>query len=272
MYFLDAHVHLDSQSNFSELLEYGVMNMRASSQKKSGSGLITGMFFLAELPGQSFSCDGISWVEGQLPKIAGEWGIKTTRERNSFVLTNADGDTVYIVLGKQVNSTERLEVLLFGDDMQYADLPLNDILAQHSGKATHLVILPWGVGKWLGRRGAVITETLQQNRSFYCLGDNGNRPGVWSSVSQFDLAAQHGVPVLRGTDNLSLPREMERVGKFGMKIDADVNPEYPLQGVIKALQHRAHEIVPYGNLISLSKFVRSQVMLRLAKGNKGIGS
>ena len=43
-----------------------------------------------------------------------------------------------------------------------------------------LVVIPWGAGKWLGRRGAVLSRYLRSvDDPGIFLGDNGGRPNAW---------------------------------------------------------------------------------------------
>ncbi len=110
---------------------------------------------------------------GQCP-----WPIQTTGEDCSLYLA----DRLLVLAGRQVVSAEGVEVLAQCTAAQFANgRPLEETIEEIQA-AGALAVLPWGVGKWLGRRGKLVTEAAA--RSPILLGDNAGRPPFWSFPAQ----------------------------------------------------------------------------------------
>ena len=268
MYFLDSHVHVATLNDFPDLLDSCVQNMRAVQEKRgSGDTQVTGLILLAEIHGQDITGQILRQAnEGQTCRGGHSWDLDQTLESGSIRCRNAQGDCLYCVTGTQINAREKVEVLLFGHNEVIPQRPLQEYLELASCGSPQLLILPWGVGKWLGRRGKLINEVLQQDPiPHFFLGDNGNRPQWWTSVSQFTTAKQQNIPVLRGTDPLFVPGQLKRVGTYGHIIEQLLDSEHPLRSLCSHLQMWPATIHSYGKLQGTLSFLRSQLALRGAK-------
>lgn len=266
MYLLDGHVHLQSPEIFEEMLDTSLSNMkRACPANLSGKALRGGML-LAELPGKGW-CRDIFHMAQQGKVFQGEnrWRLQPTRERDAVLCSSKDGDELHCILGSQVNSLEKIEVLLFGVEPPGVGLPVREIIRSASQKGA-LVILPWGVGKWLGKRGKMISSLLEESigLSFY-VGDNGNRPKLWSGGVHFAQASAKNIPIIRGTDPLGLPGEVDRIGSFGNIIHEHINADSPLQGIQTIFRENPSRIDHYGRLQPFFRFLLTQLRLRIVK-------
>ena len=85
--------------------------------------------------------------------------MTTNDEAESLTASSKSGQDLSIVAGRQIVTAENLEILALGFDAGLDDgLPIDEvILAVQAAGA--LCVLPWGFGKWTGKRG--------QNRSQY---------------------------------------------------------------------------------------------------------
>ncbi len=250
------------------MLDGCARNLRAVHEKRSGSAAkLTALLLLAEIHGQDIADQLLlSASEGRTSMGKYSWELNMTLESGSIRCRNDLGDCLYCVMGTQINTIEKLEVLLFGRDEVTPQRPLQEYLELESVYGPQVIILPWGVGKWLGRRGKIINEALQQDPDpRFFLGDNGNRPRWWTSVPQFTAAKQRNIPVLRGTDPLFISGQMQRVGAYGHIIEQTLDPEYPLRSLCSHLKMWPANIHPYGKLQGTLSFFRSQLALRGAK-------
>jgi hypothetical protein len=125
-----------------------------------------------------------------------------------------------------------------------------------------LAVLPWGAGKWIGRRRRIVMDVLQRcDPGQVALGDNGGRPGWWS-VPIFAAARARGFKVLPGSDPLPLPGQAGRIGRFGFATAVTVDEDAPARSILRALQCPATMIRPCGRAVSLRSFLADQIALR----------
>src|SRR5690606_9685667 len=141
------------------------------------------------------------------------WRIEDAGRRH-VQFGQTDGSGILFIRGRQLVTAEGLEVLaagVGGDLRSGQDLsPTLEGGRARGGWST----IAWGVGKWLGRRGRLVSEAVRAEAGSgdVFLGDNGGRPGLWRFVPQFDVAAENGMRVLPGTDPLPVPGDEARIG------------------------------------------------------------
>lgn len=193
---------------------------------------------------------------------SGFWRIEKTPERETLVVSH--GSTrLHVVAGRQLVTQERLEVLALGTRQQFAEgEPMEATLSaiEDTGAAA---VLPWGVGKWFGARGAIVDRVLAcPEWRHVCLGDNGNRLERGPSPPQFAAARLAGRPVLPGSDPLPLRGEERRIGSYGFAIDVDLDPQRPAASLLAALRSRVPRVT-FGRRTALPGFVGRQLALML---------
>src|SRR5690606_7800616 len=148
-----------------------------------------------------------------------------------------------------------LEVLALGLAGKRADgRPLDTVLGELEGEA--LAVLPWGAGKWLGRRGRLVREARERREVL--LGDNGGRPAFWREP------LLEGARALAGSDPLPLPGRERKIGSYGSSLQAHISEERPGADLIAAL--RTAPLEPFGAPESPMGFLRDQLELRLGRG------
>lgn len=161
---------------------------------------------LTEMPGTNWFSEIESSVETGLMS-----GKKVDEQT---LLMNIGSDTVMVYCASQVNSQEKIEVIVVGFRGKLPEgLALKDYVEKYG--QDYLVIFPWGVGKWLGRRGDLLTTQMDSAEAPFVLGDNGGRPYWWARIPQFKKAMQMGVPVLAGSDTLPVSSFKHRVASYG---------------------------------------------------------
>ena len=236
---IDSHVHLHSIAGAMEAL-------RIARDRLSRNGR-TGVVMLAERQG----FDILNALRDNL---------LATSELESFWLD--EERTLLILAGSQIISSEKLEILALATRAKLPDgLPAEQVIAEMTA-ADAIVVLPWGVGKWLGKRGALVDRLIAAARpGMLLLGDNGGRPGFWP-VRQF----KSGLSVLSGSDPLPLPGWPDGVAKLASLIDADLSADAPAASLKRALRDPAASIGRMGRLASPFRFIMDQTRLRLHGG------
>jgi hypothetical protein len=235
---IDGHVHVHACYDEAAFLSSALRRLRGY-----GEGFPTLM--LAEIAGTNVFA---RWRDG-----GGPWQASTTAESSSLVL---DG-RLLVIAGRQIVTSEGVELLAQCSSEGFADgLPLNETIASVLA-AGGLAVLPWGVGKWLGRRGALVAEA--RTRFPVLLGDNAGRPTLWPRPALFRDRL-----VLLGTDPLALPSQQGVAGSYGFALSTAMDPQFPARSLRNALVNGAI-VTPLGRRVGILGFLRQQLGLRLAR-------
>lgn len=186
-----------------------------------------------------------------------------------YQATNAD-ITIQIVLSKQMVSSEGIELLVIGTtDGDFERQPLSELVERYSNES---MILPWGFGKWLGKRGKIIRDIVERASSgvHLWLGDSGQRPSQPRDLKLFELA-----PLLSGTDPLPMKGQECKVGSFGTVfnvLETHVPSDFSSSIEFKELLTAAHssrleriELQRFGHLPGMMSSLWTQFILRVSK-------
>jgi hypothetical protein len=263
---IDAHVHLHDCFPLDAFFERAHRNFEQAALEHGWRPAL-GVLMLTE-------SEGMDWF-GRLARMAGEmdssphptsWSIEVTPDPAALTVTKGDR-RLLLVSGRQVVTREGLEVLLLGTRASLRDgRPIRDVLVE-GARLGALRVIPWGAGKWLFRRGKLLTgltaDALPGDGFF--LGDGAGRPFFWTRPRHFQQAERQGVRVLPGTDPLPFPRQTGRAGSFGFRLDGAVDLSSPAEGIKAALRDPASRLTPFGRLERLAPFVRNQIAMQRRK-------
>jgi hypothetical protein len=245
---VDAHVHLYEPVRALETLAQAAQNVRRRS------GLGRGALLLTESAGYR--------VFDQLAASATPGGpIEATSETNALWFRDAAADLL-IIAGRQLVSDEGVEILALGERTPAPDGGALEEMVDGLLARDLLVVAPWGVGKWLGRRKGLV-QNLVETRPVH-LGDNGGRPAIWSSPL-FEVARRRGLNVLPGSDVLPIRGRATGVGGFGVIVQTAWDATKPAHALLSVLNNPATEMRRYGDPRSVPAFVADQAQLRLQK-------
>lgn len=147
--------------------------------------------------------------------------------------------------------------------------PTREVLAAALA-AGALTVLPWGVGKWTGRRRMLIHQLFREflNERLYA-GDNGGRL-AWSPRPRLLTQAEcHGRLVLPGSDPLPLPAEVSKPGRYGFVAGVDLDRRMPFSALRRWLDQQTESPRPYGQLERPLVFIGHQIAIRMRKYGRG---
>ncbi|MCV6585588.1 MAG: hypothetical protein OIF47_08640 [Marinibacterium sp.] len=251
-YHVDAHVHLHDAFAIDEVLNAAAERFTAD-----------GMLMLSEIAGTDrFSA---------LPQTAGDWQIRITDEPQSRMARRGDGTEIAIVAGRQIVSTEGLEVQALGldpdDAPRFVDgTPITALLNEIPASGA-LAVLPWGFGKWTGSRGALIDALADAPppRAGVLMADSGVRLSLTKRPSALVQGETRGWQVLAGTDPLPLSGEAQKVGRFGVVMQGRLDPARPFASFTGHLAATHGSPPPYGQLERPMTFLRQQIAMQLRK-------
>lgn len=231
---VDAHVHVHPCFSAEALLDGAFRNFRRAASDLGHSEAV-GCLMLAEMAGV-------------------HWFRQFREEREAIVVRGTE--RLVVVAGRQIVTRERLEVLALGRDVDIPDgLSLSEALhrVRESGA---LPVLPWGFGKWWGRRGALVEDAISSEGELY-LGDNSGRP--WFA------GMRRGRLVLPGSDPLPFPDQAGRAGSFGFVLEGPLDLRNPAEDLLRRIRALREQPRTYGRGETLPGFLWNQASLQLRR-------
>ena len=230
---IDSHVHIYDCFNIRRFFESALNNFNFQCIKAGFTNFI-GILFLTETKNDNY----FTKIKGNLfNKELIELFLKpiNNNEEHSLVY-NYNDNYLVLISGKQIITSEKIEVLALGTtkNLDYGESLIDSIIKIKSIGA--LPVLPWGVGKWFGKRGKIIANFIENCRDVkYFLGDNSGRSSFLLFPKQFRIANKKGIRILRGSDPLPINSQEKKVGSFGFYIKSNLDLNYPCKDVNKIL-------------------------------------
>jgi hypothetical protein len=207
---VDSHIHLHSCFDIDALLDAAAQNFLRAGRSRAGE------------PSGPVGCLALTEIARDHVYEAMVGGRRrTTDDDAALVLRSLANAEIIVLAGSQIVTSERLEVLALATATRYPDgRSMRDTLAALAADAVPAVI-PWGFGKWWGRRGRLLSELVgsSEPRSFF-LGDNGGRPLATPRPKLFTEAERRGFRVLPGTDLFPYRSQQRKAGSFGFVLDS----------------------------------------------------
>lgn len=260
---VDGHVHVYPWMSVQRLLDAASSNLGICDGSATGGE--RGILLVADPEG----IGGYERLAGNGdvdPRPEHDGWVRESHDPDSVSFRHASGKRLTALRGQQLITREGLELLGFGcSSLLQSGLPLSQLVERVRGAGGWSVIA-WGVGKWLGRRGRIVTDMIvaEAGRPDIMLGDNGGRPWCWYRVAQFEAAAERGMRILPGTDPLPLKGEEQRVGSYGFRMHVSPRNDETLIGAFRqALEEPDVPLHTIGTRMSVTRFVSNQARLRL---------
>ncbi len=268
---VDAHVHLHPCYDPDDWLQNAYENLAAACADADQRARVAYFLLLAECaPDDCFgalraTAEGRPGADGNAGLRLQRWTVTSTAEAISVAARRARQE-LFIVAGRQVACREGLEVLVLGTTHRFADgRPIREVLQEADALGVPRVI-PWGPGKWFFRRGRLLQALVEEFRKpTLFLGDEGGRPAFWGYPQHFAHAARLGVRDLPGTDPLPFPHDVEKVGRMGIKVAANLDPDRPGESLLRALTTHGAPLQRFATLEPPLRFVRNQIGMQLRK-------
>ena len=257
----DAHVHINDCFDLEKMLNASLANFQQNSQQQGYQNNFTGILFLTETKEQDY----FNRLAQGKKKIK-NWLFQPTAEKLSLYAHNNLNQGLFLIAGRQIVTAENLEVLALITEQKFEDGLSLEATIQAIVTAGGIPVLPWGVGKWIGRRGKILGNLCQKSElSPIFLGDNGGRPNFWLRPRYFQQAETKGIKILPGSDPLPLVSEYSRPGSFGFTIEDSLSWEKPGKGIEQMLLDPQISLQPYGSLENPVRFISNQLAIRYRK-------
>lgn len=220
----DTHVHIYPEYRIDALLDAAHGNLRKAAPEADAFAIClterAGHFAFASLR------DGD--VEPE------RWSVEDAADPHLLVLHARDGRRLQVLAGRQIVTAERLEVLALGADLVVDDgTPLDEVLPLVRD-AGALPVLPWGLGKWWGARGARMRNLVRwAEPSAFALADTYLRPAGAPDSPILRAGRRRGLRILAGTDPLPRSGEEAIAGRYGVKITGAFDPAAPAASLVR---------------------------------------
>jgi hypothetical protein len=265
---VDAHVHIHRCFDPKRFFDQAYDNFRSAARSLASSDRFVGVAMLAETPHQNYFTNfrDMALGKGSSRKWGScNWSFDPTEEQVALKATNCKRELV-VIAGRQVVAAEDIEVLLLGTDQSLQDgLPIATILDLAADQDL-LSVIPWGAGKWLFRRGRVLTKLMDSLRPIpFYLGDQGGRPNFWRLPHHLGRAYQENLPIVSGSDALPFAAEAGRIGSFGFCFNGSIDQAKPSESIKAYLRKNGADCRIFGRLQGTAAFLGNQLRMQFLK-------
>lgn len=270
---VDAHVHIYDCYEIDTLFDAAICNFeRVSRDGGLSESAVTAVLLLTETSRDNWFDQTKEKCARDQPQLSEghSWHISTTLDEAVLKASKVIKDRgvkkeIYIIAGRQIVTEEGLELLALGTNSKFDDgLPV-ELTLTAIRRDNSIPVLPWAVGKWLGKRGTIVSRLIQDHSDTdLSLGDNSGRPVFWRNPAHFYQAKNSKLRLLPGSDPLPFPGEAKRVGSFGFMINGELSSENFSTDLKKLLRSDSTGIKTFGRLESCFRFFTNQLRLRLS--------
>lgn len=264
MIYVDSHVHIHEGVDLGRLFACATRNFELAERAYGDLGEESRQRVLCLTETQSANKfhELASWATQGKNEIP-DWQTSATSEDESLLVAHPNCGELIVIAGRQIVTAERLEVLAIGTKKVIPDgEPIVDVIQRVQANQA-LAVIPWGFGKWLGSRGAVLERVLGGPfRQPLFLGDNSGRPKYWRQPRQFADARNGGMLILPGSDPLPFRSEYKRIGSFGLVVEGVVCNKNPTADLKRLLLAEKPAVHPYGQLENPLRFLRNQIAMQ----------
>jgi len=218
MILLDAHYHLYACHDRARSLRTLSRNLAALARP----GDVCAACFLEPAGGHVFA--GFP-DDGPLAE-----GVHGRRLSPACMQCTVEGQSpVWLYAGRQFVTDERLEVLALGAWDDAANGQPAGVAIERIRQCGGIPVLPWGAGKWWGRRGAVVRQLLHTLApDSVWVGDSAMRPRGWPEPDLIRLADERGFPLVAGSDPLPIAGDERWAGRYAVKVDVPFDADRPM--------------------------------------------
>jgi len=264
----DTHVHIFDYFDWEQMLDSAFLNFKNAASSFNDNLPFVGVLFLTEDHNQSwFVKHSSKGSSGKSISKLKSWNIRSTQEECALIVEKNSYERIFIIAGKQINTLESLEVLALATTKQIPNgNPIRETISEILSVGG-IPVLPWGFGKWFGKRGKIISQILnesKQSRNIF-LGDNGGRPSFWRNPSHFKQAEKLRIQILPGSDPLAFSWEVNKPGCYGFCVNAHFDSNFPSKKIKKILFDPEAKLYSYGKLENPIRSIINQLLIQLKK-------
>ena len=261
MVLCDSHVHFYDCFDSNRFLNNAWNNFYQQAQKGQNQQKFIATLLLTEAKQDHWF---LKLKEGKYNSK--EWSFQETSEAESLYAINKDGHRIIIINGRQIVTSENLEVLaLVTADKLEDGMPITNVIEWVKTNDA-IPVVPWGFGKWWGKRGNILSKSLESfSGADVFLGDNSGRPWFLGRPGHFKKANRDRRRILPGSDPLPFASEVWRPGSVGFYFNGVLDEDSPATSLRNYIRNPETNITNYMYCERLLPFVRNQVAMQIRK-------
>ena len=227
----DTHVHLYSCYEPDAVFDNAFRNLDALVEGAAGKPVERALF-LVERQG----CDFFEKLKTEALPGSGKYAVESTPEDGAVRVRAKRGAGLYVFAGRQIATAERLEVLSLTANVAIDDGGTVGDTIKAVLEAGGIPVLPWALGKWLGKREKVVRSVLHEfSPDRLLIGDSAMRPIGWGEPAVMREAAQKGFKIVAGTDPFPFKGQEKVIGQYGIKLTAEFDAGKPVSEMRRLL-------------------------------------
>ncbi len=260
---IDSHVHIHKMYNINTFFDSVYNNFSFYSKSIDNEKKWNGVLLLTEMKNvnQFGKLSNLNSV-GENNK----YKIEKTSENISLKITSPEGNTIYVIAGKQIIAEEKIEVLALCTNKDFEEHQSLSSTINRINEVGGIAVLPWGVGKWSGKRKEILEKFIEEYKDEkFWLGDNSGRPYFWPEPSLFKIGNQSGHFVLPGTDALAIPNQIKKTGTYGFYLYNEIDDNFPAKTLKKIITELKAPPKYFGSLEKVIPFFKNQITMQLNK-------
>lgn len=193
--------------------------------------------------------------------------IEPSPEPGCLVVRQAGVPVLYLYAGRQIVSSERLEVLALATESRFAEGLTAEAAIQQVRMDGGIPVLAWSPGKWMFARGKMVQGLLERfSPGELLVGDTSLRPVWWGMPRLLADAQERGFTLVAGSDPLPVAGEEQVCGTYGTLLDVSFDPARPVQSLREALCRPAVKTRLVGRRAGAIEAVVRQIGNARAKG------
>jgi hypothetical protein len=270
MILVDTHVHIHPCFSVGKFLTLAALNFRSAAASACPQQPFHAVLCLTEDAGSN-EFERLWDLDTDDSSLNG-WSVRHAGEGGALVASHHEQGRLTMLAGRQVRCKEGIEVLALGTRRLYEDSMTVNTAIDRINREGGLAVLPWGFGKWVGRRGRLVRGILESHTAEeICLGDNSGRLAFWPEPREFAFARQRGFQILPGSDPLPFSSEVARVASYGFAVNGKLSANEPARALIGMLSNPDVKIRPFGQLETPLRFLRNQLAMQLVKRRTEMG-
>jgi len=260
----DAHVHIYPQFDFNAAFTCSLNNFSALIKTQKLPLDTIAVWLLTEGHHYNFF--------SQPPALPGYQIEKTPEKESLAVVDSSTGKPVlYILAGRQLVSSDKLEICALGTTATLPDRTMNTQatitwVLEHDG----VPALNWAPGKWFFARGKIVSSIIDNNSPEQLLiSETTMRPTFWTTPSLMKKALYKGMKVLAGSDPLPFPGEEKLLASYSSVMSGVFDPANPAKSVKSLLLNPGASIHNVGKRSGTFEFAKRQYgIMRYNKSKK----
>ncbi len=261
----DAHVHIYDCFELNHFLDSAWLNFQSAASGHESGAPFSAVLLLSEATRDHWFLK-LGEAARSKRSLNTQWRFRETDEVDSIRVHGDDDREILIVAGRQIVTAENLEVLALATASERSDGAAISETVEWVIEAGGIPVIPWGFGKWWGRRGKTLSQVLDRFRPDQLfLGDNGGRPALLGEPPQFASAKRENRKVLPGTDPLPFAPEAWRPGSVGFFYSDGLDSPTTAKGIRNRLREPGAGISGYMHCERLLPFLRNQLSMQWRK-------